>query len=50
MENDFKENYTGEEICIVGIGNVLPKSLNKEDFWANIILGDSLIKKTQKIG
>lgn len=40
-----KTSYYNNDICIVGIGCVLPDANNPREFWANILKGNCLIEK-----
>jgi len=40
-----KNPYFNNDICIVGIGCVLPDANNPKEFWANILKGKCSIKK-----
>jgi acyl transferase domain-containing protein len=40
-----KNSYNANDICIVGLGCVLPDANNRQEFWNNILKGNCSIKK-----
>ena len=42
---NFKDFMKKEKIAIIGIGMIVPKALNKEQFWQNVIEGKNCISE-----